>query len=146
LSSFRSPAGSDQASTAIAARPREDRDPAAGDLTTEHHAREPREVRAGVLDHPGQGQPELHRDAVDVAHLSDADPRDRPCGAALNHPSLFNYSPEKCLTIRAAYHCGHGVSGFATAYSLARGTSSHVRSLRTGVVSRICGGSDSLVS
>src|SRR5262249_12067839 len=81
------PAGADKAAAAVPARSREDRDPPAGDLAAEHRAREPREVRTGVLHHPGQGQTELHRDAVDIAHLTAADPRDRASGAALNHPS-----------------------------------------------------------
>jgi hypothetical protein len=79
------PAGGDKATPAVPARSREDPDPAAANIAAEHHAREPRQVRAGVLHHPSQRQSELHRHAVDVAHLRDADPRDRARGTALNH-------------------------------------------------------------
>jgi hypothetical protein len=50
------------------------------ETSPEHRAREPREARAGVLHHPRERQSELDRDAVDVAHLRDADPRDDPAG------------------------------------------------------------------
>ena len=34
---------------------------------------------------------------------------------ALWRPTAYSLAAEKCLTIRSAYHCGHGVSAFAAA-------------------------------
>ena len=77
--------GGDEAAAAVTAGSREHDDVAAGDVSVEHRAREPGQVGAGVLHHPGQRQPELDRNAVDVAHLSDANPADRAGGAAFDH-------------------------------------------------------------
>jgi len=69
-----------------------------------------------------------------------------PHGSADTRPTAYSVAATKCSMIRSAYHSGQGVPGLAAAYSLSSATSSHVSSLRTGIISRICGSSERLIS